>query len=224
MSPLACDPSHSPWVETDDRGCEAEPPIEPLPGAGGRPPDWTQQKWDELVPRLLLLATSRLGHMSWRGCPRGGLPGTIEPADLVNEAIAKTIAGVRLWHPEACSLFKHLASIIVQDVSHAANSSENRLTLAHRGPPASDGFWPPDIADETPDQEQVALWRSEQSQLLDFLSGVDPMIGKIAELRLARDLRETRELCVALAATPAEVANLRKRMKRALCAYLKEYG
>ncbi len=223
MSPSACDPSRSLRAETDDHGCEAKPPIEPLPGAAEKAPDWTQQKWDELVPRLLLLATSRLGHMTWRGCPRGGSPGATEPADVVNEAIAKTIAGARPWHPETCSLFQHLAGVIVQEVSHAANSSENRLTLAHRGPPDADGSWPPDIADETPDQEQVALWRSEQRQMLNFLSGVDPMIGKMAGLILVRDLRETRELCVALGATPAEVANLRKRMKRAVCAYLKEY-
>ena len=224
MSPFARDPSFSPRAEADDDlGCETKPPIEPTPGAGEMLPDWTQQKWDELVPRLLRLAVSRLGHMSWRGCPRGSLPGTIEPADLVNEAIAKTINRVRPWRPETCSLFQHLAEVIVQEVSHAANSSENRSTLAHRGPLDADGSWPPDIADETPDQEQVALWRSERRQLLDFLCSVDPMIGKIAELILVRDLRETRALCVALAATPSEVANLRKRMKRAVCAYLEEY-
>jgi Bacterial sugar transferase len=148
---------------------EAEPPIEPLPGVREKPPVWAQQKWEELVPRLLLLAASRLGHMTWRGCPRGGLPGVTEPADVVHEAIAKTIDGVRPWRPETCSLLQHLAGVVVQDVSHAANSSENRLTLAHRGPPDADGSWPPEIADETPDQEHV-LRRSSLDQLPQFIN------------------------------------------------------
>jgi DNA-directed RNA polymerase specialized sigma24 family protein len=184
-------------------------------------PDWAQQDWHELVPRLHHVAVSRLAHMIWRGCPRGGSPGPIEALDVVNEAIAKTIAGVRPWRREACSLFQHLAGVVVQEISHAANSSENRLTRAQRGAAESAVDWPPEIADDAPDQEAVALWRSEQRRLLDFLEGIDPRLARMAELQLSRDVCETRELCVALAATPSEVANLRKRMKRAVATYLK---
>jgi hypothetical protein len=95
------------------------------------------------------------------------------------------------------------------------------LGLAHRGRLDTAVSWPPDVEDEAPSQEHVALWRSEQRRLLDYLGGLDPMIGKLAELQLGRDLYETREICVALAATPSEVANLRKRMRRAVGTYLK---
>ena len=84
----------------------------------------------------------------------------------------------------------------------------------------TDDSWPPDMEDDTPDQENVALWRSEQRRLLDHLRSVDPTVGRMAELMLCHDVCGTRELCVALAATPSEVANLRKRMKRAVSAYL----
>jgi hypothetical protein len=158
--------------------------------------------------------------MNWRGCPRGGSPGWIEAQDVVNEAIAKTIAGIRPWRPETCSLFQHLRGVIAQEISHAATSSENRLTLACRSRVGSDDSWPPDMEDDTPDQETFALWRSEQRRLLDHLRSVDPTVGRMAELMLCHDVCGTRELCVALAATPSEVANLRKRMKRAVSAYL----
>ena len=174
------------------------------------------------MPRLLRFSVSRMGRMTWRGRPPGGSPGMIEAADLVNEAIAKTIAGVRPWRSETCSLFQHLAGTIAQEISHAANSMENHLTVVHPGTPDTDVSWPPDAADETPDPELVALWRSEQHKLLKYLNDIDSMIGRMAELMLLHDIWETRELCQRLEVTPAEVANLRKRMKRAIRAYLSE--
>jgi DNA-directed RNA polymerase specialized sigma24 family protein len=221
MSGIASDQPYSLGRE-EERDSAPSSPIEPRSRVEQRGPDWTQQGWDDLVPRLRHVAVSRLAHMSWRGCMRGGSPGVIGAEDVVNDAIAKTIAGVRPWRPESCSLFQHLAAVIKQQISHAANSSENRLLVAADGRCDPEAGWPPDIADEGPDQEWTALWRSEQRRLLVYLGTVDPRIARMAELQLDHDLCETRELCVALAATPAEVANLRKRMKRAVGAYLKD--
>ena len=80
--------------------------------------------------------------------------------------------------------------------------------------------WPPDIAQPGPNQEEVALSSSDQRELLEYLSQIDPMLARMAELMLGRDLWETRELTETLDVTPTEVANLRKRLKRAVRAFL----
>jgi hypothetical protein len=184
--------------------------------------DWQAQDWDDLVPRLLLLAVSRLRRMTWRGDRRGPPPGASEAEDFVNEAISKTIAGVRIWTPEACTLFQHLAGVIVSDISHAAESAENRSTLRTASGGES-GAVVLDIGDETPDQEAVAVWRSEQRRLLEHLECADPALKEMAALMLTQDMQETADLSRALAIAPAEVANRRKRLKRAVRAYLIEH-
>jgi hypothetical protein len=185
--------------------------------------DWQAQDWDDLVPRLLLLAVSRLQRMTWRGQRRGPPPGAAEAEDFVNDAISKTIAGVRIWNPEACSLFQHLAGVIVSDISHAAESMENRSTLREVAGNDPGTSLIADVGDEAPDQETTAVWRSEQRRLLEHLDRVDPGLRAMAELMLAQDMQETADLSRALAVPAAEVANRRKRLKRAVRAYLTEY-
>jgi len=185
--------------------------------------DWQAQDWDDLVPRLLLLAISRLQRMTWRGQRRGPPPGAAEAEDFVNDAVSKTIAGVRIWNPEACTLFQHLAGVIVSDISHAAESMENRSTLREAAAGDAGPSLIADVGDDAPDQETVAVWRSEQRRLLDHLDRVDPALRAMAELMLVQDLQETADLSRVLAVPAAEIANRRKRLKRAVRAYLTEY-
>ena len=226
--------------------CRAQtPPLNPLPqGEGKIDPsvrdqfgalgydaesmtgpsiDWRAQDWDDLVPRLLLLAVSRLQRMTWRGQRRGPAPGAAEAEDFVNDAISKTIAGVRIWNPEACTLFQHLAGVIVSDISHAAESLENRTTLREMAGSDASVSLIADIGDDAPGQEEAAVWRSEQRRLLAHLDRVDPALRAMAELMLVQDMQETADLSQAMAVPPAEVANRRKRLKRAVRAYLTEY-
>lgn len=186
--------------------------------------DWRAQNWEDLIPRLLLLAISRLRRMSWHGERRGAPPGAAEAEDFVNDAVSKTIAGIRIWNPSACSLFQHLAGVIVSDISHAAQSAENRITLRDGGTPLGGASVTAAVADGAPSQESVAAWRSEQRRLLDHLMALDPELGRLAEMMLVQDLQETSDLCRALAIPAAEVANRRKRLKRAVQAYLAEGG
>lgn len=183
--------------------------------------DWQTQDWDDLVPRLLLLAVSRLQRMTWRGERRGPPPGAQEAGDFVNDAISKTIAGVRIWNPEACTLFQHLAGVVVSDISHAAGSMENRSTLRD-DPEDGQGGIAATVGDDVPNQESVTAWRSEQRRLLHHLERVDPALRDMAELMLVQDMQETADLSRVLAVPPAEIANRRKRLKRAVRAYLTE--
>lgn len=183
-------------------------------------PAWAAVDWDDLVPRLLLLAMSRLSRMTWRGRRNDVPPGAAEAEDFVNDAIAKTIAGVRVWSRDNCTLFQHLAGVVVSDISHAAEAAENRLTLAADGRKEDAGGWPPDVVDERQDQEERALWRSEQRRLLGHLDEVDPKLARMAELILVQDIDGSAELSERLGCSTNEVANLRKRMKRALRVFL----
>jgi hypothetical protein len=184
--------------------------------------DWQAQDWEDLVPRLLLLAVSRLQRMTWRGARRGPPPGAAEAEDFVNDAISKSIAGVRIWNPQACSLFQHLAGVIVSDISHAAESLENRSTLRDTADADASSGVMAEIGADTPDQEAVAVWRSEQRRLLEHLERVDPALREMAELMLMRDMQETADLSRNLGVSAAAVANRRKRLKRAVRTYLLE--
>lgn len=186
--------------------------------------DWRAQNWEDLIPRLLLLAISRLRRMSWHGERRGEPPGAAEAGDFVNDAVSKTIAGIRIWNPAACSLFQHLAGVIVSDISHAARSAENRITLRDGGTPLSGASLTVAVADGAPNQESVAAWRSEQRRLLGYLAALDADLGRMAELMLIGDMQETADLSRALGVSAAEVANRRKRLKRAVQTYLAEGG
>lgn len=181
--------------------------------------DWAKQDWDDLVPRLLLLAVSRLYRMTWRGRRGEAPPGAAEAEDYVNDAISKTISGVRVWNSGNCTLFQHLAGVIVSDVGHAATSTENRTTMAPPDDPPGDR-WPPDPADDSPDQEQAVAWKSEQRRLLKHLDGIDPELAVMAGLMLVHDMQESEALAEAMGVPAAEIANRRKRLKRAVTAYM----
>jgi len=183
---------------------------------------WVAVDWDDLVARLLLLAMARLSRMTWRGRRGAATPGAAEAEDFVNEAIAKTISGQRVWHQEKCTLFQHLAGVVVSDISHAAEAAENRLTRVEDVKESRSEGWPPDEADQRPDQEQQALWRSEQRRVLGHLDGVDPRLAEMAELILIEDIDGSADLARRLDCSISEVANMRKRMKRALANFLLE--
>jgi len=183
--------------------------------------NWTAQDWDDLVPRLMLLAVSRLYRMTWRGRSGEAPPGAAEAEDFVHDAISKTISGVRIWNPDHCTLFRHLAGVVVSDIGHMARSAENRSTLAPPADPPG-GHWPPDTADDASDQAQAMEWRSEQRRLLTHLEAVDPRLARMAELMLVHDLQETSTLSERLEVAAGEIANMRKRLKRAVRAYMAE--
>jgi DNA-directed RNA polymerase specialized sigma24 family protein len=171
--------------------------------------DWTAQDWGELVPRLLLHVRSRL--------TRTDLLGALQAEDLVQDAIAKTFARTRIWNPQTCTFFRHLAGVIDSEISHAANSMEARLTgLGNGRRPKGTTGPPPEVPNEAPNQEERALRLTEVRRLLEYLEHIDPKLAQLAGLILEGGLDQTRDLCRELAVVPREVANLRKRLWRAV--------
>jgi hypothetical protein len=191
----------------------AHPTCSPDRSENGQEVDWAAQDWNDLIPRLYLVAIWRLRRL------KGMVLRTGEAEDFVNDAVAKTIGGARIWNRENCTLFQHLAGVIVRDISHAVASLDSGLRVYDPSPSKNDNGWPPDLADESPSQELVEEWHSLQKRLLDYLKRIDPRMGRMAELILLEDINETKELCRQLALTPSKVANLRKRLKRTARAY-----
>ena len=73
-----------------------------------------------------------------------------EAEDFVHDAITKTMSGVRVWNREACTLFQHLAGVIVSDISHSSASLESRVIAPSHGHANGHTTWPPDIAEPDP--------------------------------------------------------------------------
>jgi hypothetical protein len=134
--------------------------------------------------------------------------------------MAKTFAGTRIWNPQACTLFRHLAGVVDSEISHAANSTEARLTRFGDGRPNGTTGAPPEVPDQAPNQEERALRLTEVRRLMDYLERIDPKLAQLAGLILEGGLDQTKDLCRELAVVPREVANLRKRLGRAVRTYL----
>jgi hypothetical protein len=60
--------------------------------------------------------------------------------------------------------------------------------------------------------------------LLEFLGCQDAKLERMARVVHLDDVRETGDLCRLLELSPAEIANLRKRLKRALQAYAESWS
>ena len=73
-----------------------------------------------------------------------------------------------------------------------------------------------------PDQERATEWKSEQRRLLQHLDRVDPDLAIMAGLMLVHDMQETEALAKAMKVESSEIANRRKRLKRAVAAYMAE--
>lgn len=180
--------------------------------------DWAAQDWEDLIPRLLLLAVMRLSRPASHGGRQGATAGSSDAQDVVDEAVAKTLSGRRAWDSDAGTLFEHLAGVVASDISDAARSADSGLTAAtpSRGPLEQGGG--------SGDSEQAEAWRSERRRLLDHLYDKDEKLGEMASLILLEDCRDIGELASALEVVPLEIANMRRRMKREVRAYIAERG
>lgn len=178
--------------------------------------DWSAQDWEDFIPRLLRLAARRLSLLAWQNVEIDDRSGSYQPEDFVNDAVEKTISGVRKWRPSRCTLFEHLAGVVASSISHAAEAHGRHFTLV-----VENTFLRPESEISTPSQELISLWRSEQRQIIKHLRDTDPFLGKMAELILTRDIQESSELSRELGISRDSVANLRKRLRRACDSYLK---
>ena len=160
------------------------------------PVDWTAQDWDDLIPRLTLLAALRLA----RAADSQGVAFALADAlEIVERAVATTLSGREPWDSGGESLYQHLALQVANIVTARAG----------RG-----------AAAEEPDD----AWRTERRAVLDHLYDASEKMGELASLMLVEDVHDTAELAAALEVVPVEVGNLRQRMKGELHEYIEAHG
>lgn len=160
-----------------------------------------EQDWNDLIPRLLLLAVVRLSRPALQDGRQGAPVPASEAQGYVDDAVSKTLAGGGDWDPSAQTLFEYIAQIVIRDIGEAAGSS---------GGGARSGA-----------AEEVAEpWRAERRSLLDHLYDKDERLGEMASLMLLENCLDTTELADALEVVPVEISNMRRRMKREVRDYI----
>jgi hypothetical protein len=176
--------------------------------------DWTQIDWNDLYPRLLLVAEGKLNRLIWRGTRFGPIPGGQTSHDFVQAAIEKTKGGIRAWNPEV-SIFQHLAGVILSDINHLANSTENQITQC-----ADEKVIP--IEDHRATPETSAIRSSQEETFLTFLHAKNPVLRTLAFSILHDPVRlGSLELATKLNLSICQLDSLKRALRRATEEFLK---
>jgi hypothetical protein len=173
---------------------------------------WTEIDWDDVYPRLLVVARGKLQRLTWRGRIGGAVPGAPTEQDLAQMAVLKTIDGRRRWKREV-SLFQHLADVISSDINHLATSKENQTTLE-----VDDTVVQIEDYRMTPEAEVIR--KTQEESFLVFLEARNPSLRQLAELILHESLRSTSEFSVKLNLSISQVESLKTALRRATKEYL----
>lgn len=207
------------WLKWQNAVSRRHIPIEVRQPAGERDAsidvNWDAVDWNDLIPRLLLVASVLIRRRTWRGQVKGPVLGGREAEDFVFDAIYKTIDGLRRWDANRISLFVHLCGVIRSDVNHWAMRVENRVTILEN---ENEKLVRADVA---LNPEQQAIVRSENEALLSFLRNEDPVLGYMAKVILEEDLIGSQELSARLGVSVAKINNQKKRLKRRISAFKK---
>ena len=175
--------------------------------------DWASI--DDLYPRLLLVAYRELKRRSWLGQRSGPSPGGMEPKDVVQDAIVKTISGQRVWKPSEISLFRHLIGVIRSDINHLADSSENVMTRREDEMSAL-------APDSREDPETIAIRELDKQRYFLFLERKRLALRRLAELILNDSVTETISLAQRLSLSARDVDSLKRALQRTTIEYRKK--
>ena len=175
--------------------------------------------WDDIHPRLCLIAFRLLRKHVWRGIRGGHVPSGLEAADFVNRAIEKTLDGTRYWDPSEQELFDHLVDVMRSDISGESKKKENVSSVVF-------GYFE-DTGSNNPYYTLIDLIEDENSQsridgehfvqhLKDFVKNnhqdLLPIFLAISDHGMITNV----EISQHLDCTPSDVSNLKKRLKRAM--------
>jgi hypothetical protein len=167
-------------------------------------PDWNQIDWNDLYPRLMLVAARRLRRSQWRVLR--------SEQDFVHDAIRKTISGVRRWDFEKYELYVHLCGVIYSEISNAVTSMDNR-SMEH-----IDNIVDfPLTSEHSP--ERIIIEKDLLEKFLDFLKNRDPDLLVYFNSTFFSEAIDT-----ARQKTLQEKEGLRKRLRKAANAFLKLSG
>jgi hypothetical protein len=186
------------------------------------------QDWDRLYLDLIKYAMHLMRDNYWAAVWNGRLPGAREANDIVMETVQDVLVGTRTADPDL-PLVAVLKMVIKSKVSHLLDGLENRSTVDVVETEDVDER-PEDFLSDTqahPD-EAAAINDAEaqNSKLLDLL--LDEVSDDDALLKilgcLIDGLSKRDEIAKALAMTPSEVTNHRKRLDRKLVQFREKHS
>lgn len=149
-----------------------------------------------------------------RSFTRARLQGdVVEPADLLHEAIAKTLDGRRRWR-RSVSIVKHLDRVMESDSGHIAEQRTRDATRAQECVPRS-GVFP------VPSPETILHAREELDNV--FALFADDKIA-LRLLRLKSEEYSASEIQRTLGMSRTEYDTVTKRIRRRLAKYTAEGG
>ena len=163
---------------------------------------------EDYYKRLLLAAQGRLRRLWW------GRAAHRQAADFVHDAFQKAMSGQRTWD-RTRSLYQNLWQIVSSEISHAAESYENKNT---------------DRIDETVVQiedfretpEATIIIKTQVEHLLTYLHSRDIEASAVGELILKKGITQSLEIGVQLERTTREIDNIKKRLRRLCNTYEEE--
>lgn len=172
-----------------------------------------QQLW----ARLVLFADDSVKRHYWHGILGGPAVSGTTGEDYLQDAVMKTLKGVRRWQPENCSLEQHLRGAIKSAVNHDSEELENRLVL--RGSSLAREETDPDVSplDRFPadclrfeDVERGREWDNLILEFLDYLAD-DSAVQQLFEA-LYDGILKRADLAKHLGVTELLVDSTRKRL------------
>jgi hypothetical protein len=178
-------------------------------------PDLGRLDWEDLYPRLILLAERRLRRMVWRGVLRGPIPGGHTCHDFVQIAYWKFADGERTWNP-ALTAFQNFTQAISSEISNCATAAENTNTIRTDATVT-------EIADHrqlTP-EDKVAN-NLEVERLLNYLQGKDILAADMARRILIQEITGMRELARAMGFDQNTADATKTRLRRYVVKYKEE--
>lgn len=157
-----------------------------------------QHNWEDSIIRLAAYAVSLC-----RWLPEG-LPGGLEPEDLVMEAIGKVYNGVRKWDPEKDpDLHLYLMSVVKSILYNTLTLTKNR--------PGSVMFTDEEIPDPVADPETEMYAHQLDQHIATAMRG-DPELCLI--YKALKDGMKPAEIAGEYAIEGARVRNAQKRLNR----------
>lgn len=169
------------------------------------PPD--DKTLTEAYGRALIFAVRQLKRYS-----NSGMVAKIEPLDVVNEAVEKTMDETRPWNRDTTpDLYVHLAGCIRSIIQNTYTSSDMKLT--DRGISSQDH-----ISSHSCDcdpQTKLELESSEEF-LLQYILEMRSDIRTLVEFMLSNGITEPREIAISLGMSVKQVNTQKTALKRLL--------
>ena len=142
----------------------------------------------------------------------------LDPADVVTDALEKTLRGIRRWNKGAVDLAGHLMGVIRSDVSHWGEKVGRRgptLRAADLHPPdGSAGAEPLDqVPGDAPDAERIAIAK-DQVEKIRSMFAEDTVVSLIID-GLIEGMKGP-EIQVSLDISQKQYEAAMKRMRRTL--------